>query len=76
VDWVYLAKIWVPQINDITTDTDSPPAYLNVNFHSKVQRKITSVIILKWAAIQHKYYPEVLPVYTSKSKEFCLFGRH
>ena len=69
--WIgfYLQRSGLPQINDITTDTDSPPTYLNVNFIRKYNENNLSYNP-EWAAIQHKYYPEVLPVYTSKSKDF------
>ncbi|WP_392384253.1 DUF1499 domain-containing protein [Marinomonas primoryensis] len=69
--WIgfYLQRSGLPQINDITTDTDTPPTYLNVNFIRKYNENNLSYNS-EWAAIQHKYYPEVLPVYTSKSKDF------
>jgi len=67
--WIgfYLQRAGLPQINDITTDTDVPPTYLNVNFIRKYNENNLSYNP-EWAAIQHKYYPNVLPVYTDKDK--------
>jgi uncharacterized protein (DUF1499 family) len=64
---IYWQKSGLPPINDITTDTVTPPAYLNVNFIRKYNENDLSYNA-EWADIQHEYYPNVLPVYSEKDK--------
>jgi hypothetical protein len=67
--WIgfYLQRANLPDINDITTDTDVPPAFLNVNFIRKSQENDLSYNS-EWAPIQRKYYPDVQPLFSAKSK--------
>ncbi|MBU1294319.1 MAG: DUF1499 domain-containing protein [Gammaproteobacteria bacterium] len=67
--WIgfYLQRSGLPDINDITTDTDVPPAFLNVNFIRKSQENDLRYNS-EWAPIQHKYYPDVQPLFSTKSK--------
>ena len=67
--WIgfYLQRANLPDINDITTDTDVPPAFLNVNFIRKSQENDLRYNP-DWAPIQQKYYPDVQPLFSSKSK--------
>lgn len=67
--WIvyYVQRSGLPSITDITTDTQMPPAYLNINFlrHSGDN----SLRYNKdWADIQNKYYPNVKPLLVNKSK--------
>jgi len=68
--WIifYVQRSGLPDINDITTDTVTPPAYININFlrHSG-ENSLT--YHKEWASIQKKFYPNVKPLVTSKSKE-------
>jgi uncharacterized protein (DUF1499 family) len=68
--WIgfYLQRANLPDINDITTDTDVPPAFLNVNFIRKSQENDLSYNT-EWAPIQRKYYPDVQPLFSLKSKD-------
>lgn len=68
--WIgfYLQRANLPDINDITTDTNVPPAFLNANFIRKSQENDLSYN-RDWAPIQRKYYPEVEPLFSEKSKE-------
>ncbi|NVK73741.1 DUF1499 domain-containing protein [Marinomonas sp. CT5] len=67
--WIgfYLQRANLPNINDITTDTHNPPAFLNVNFVRQSQENDLRYNS-EWAPIQHKFYPEVKPVFSSKDK--------
>lgn len=66
--WIvfYAQRCHLPSINDITTDTQTPPAYLNVNFLRKSSDNSLSYNS-DWAPIQEKYYPDVKPVFTKKT---------
>ncbi len=68
--WIafYLEKSAYPNINDITTDTDIPPAYLNINFLRKSSEN-GLVYNKEWAEIQKRYYPNVKPLFTSVPKK-------
>ncbi|GAB3476550.1 DUF1499 domain-containing protein [Marinomonas epiphytica] len=57
----YLEKISYPKINDITTDTMLPPAYLNI---SSVRKSSDNSLSYneEWASIQEENYPEIQPV--------------
>ena len=72
--WIgfYLQRSGLPAINDITTDTKMPPAYLNVNFIRSSNENDLSYN-LDWAPIQKKYYPKVKPVFTDQSKQQVYF---
>uniref|UniRef100_A6VYC9 DUF1499 domain-containing protein n=1 Tax=Marinomonas sp. (strain MWYL1) TaxID=400668 RepID=A6VYC9_MARMS len=67
--WIgfYLQRSGLPDINDITTDTDVPPAFLNVNFIRKSQENDLRYNS-EWAPIQRKYYPDVQPLFSTKNK--------
>ena len=67
--WIafYLEKSTYPNINDITTDTVVPPAFLNINFLRKSNEN-DLVYNHDWAQIQHQHYPDVKPLMTSASK--------
>ncbi|WP_421851635.1 DUF1499 domain-containing protein [Marinomonas sp.] len=67
--WIgfYLQRSDLPDINDITTDTDVPPAFLNVNFIRKSKENDLRYNS-EWAPIQREYYPDVQPLFSSKSK--------
>ncbi|TPE48447.1 DUF1499 domain-containing protein [Maribrevibacterium harenarium] len=68
--WIgfYFDKAALPNINDITTDTDNPPAYINVNF---LRRSSENSLTYnhEWAAIQAKYYPRVQPLVVNQDRE-------
>jgi uncharacterized protein (DUF1499 family) len=68
--WIafYIQKAELPKINDITTDTEMPPAFLNVNF---VRKSNENGLIYNYdfAAIQHEYYEDVKPVFTKLNKD-------
>ena len=67
--WIgfYLQRASLPDINDITTDTEVPPTFLNVNFIRSSQENELSYNS-EWAPIQAKYYPNVQPLFSSKEK--------
>tara|TARA_R110001606_G_scaffold106997_1_gene231586 strand:- start:801 stop:1307 length:507 start_codon:yes stop_codon:yes gene_type:complete len=67
--WIgfYLQRSGLPNINDITTDTDAPPAFLNVNFIRKSQENDLRYDS-EWAPIQREFYPDVQPLFSSKDK--------
>ncbi|WP_417526872.1 DUF1499 domain-containing protein [Marinomonas shanghaiensis] len=67
--WIgfYLQRASLPDINDITTDTDMPPTFLNVNFIRSSKENDLNYNS-EWAPIQAKYYPEVKPVFSSEDK--------
>ena len=69
VMWIgfYLQRSGLPNINDITTDTDAPPAFLNVNFIRKSQENDLRYDS-EWAPIQREFYPDVQPLFSSKDK--------
>ena len=69
VMWIgfYFQRAGLPDINDITTDTDIPPAFLNVNFIRKSKENDLAYND-EWASIQHKFYPDVRPLFSTKSK--------
>lgn len=67
--WIgfYLQRANLPDINDITTDTDTPPVFLNVNFIRKSQENDLRYNS-EWAPIQREFYPDVQPLFSAKSK--------
>lgn len=67
--WIgfYLQRANLPDINDITTDTDTPPVFLNVNFIRKSQENDLRYNS-EWAPIQREFYPDVQPLFSSKEK--------
>ncbi|MBJ7537603.1 DUF1499 domain-containing protein [Marinomonas transparens] len=67
--WVvfYLQKSGLPEINDITTDTITPPVYLNVGFIRSSSDNSLSYNPA-WASIQQKYYPDVKPLFSTETK--------
>lgn len=69
VMWIgfYLQRAHLPDINDITTDTETPPAFLNVNF-IRSSSENTVRYDQAWASIQEKYYPDVQPLLSFKDK--------
>lgn len=66
--WIvfYAERCNLPDINDITTDTVTPPAFLNVNFLRKSNENGLSYNP-KWGPIQKAHYPGVKPITTTKS---------
>lgn len=70
VMWIgfYLQRTNLPDINDITTDTETPPAFLNVNFiRSSSENSVR--YDQAWASIQEAHYPGVKPLFSSKDKD-------
>ncbi|NLQ18616.1 DUF1499 domain-containing protein [Marinomonas sp. M1K-6] len=69
VMWIafYLQRSGLPDINDVTTDMETPPTFLNINFIRKTNENDLNYN-REWAAIQKKYYPNVQPVFSSKDK--------
>ncbi len=67
--WIvfYVQKSGLPKINDITTDIDTPPSYMNVSFIRKTKENDVSYDE-GFASIQHKYYPEIQPLFTRLDK--------
>ena len=65
--WIvfYCQRAELPDINDITTDVQNPPTYLNVNFIRKSKENDLSYNT-DWAPIQQKYYPDVKPLFSEK----------
>ncbi|BFM48539.1 DUF1499 domain-containing protein [Marinomonas sp. THO17] len=72
--WIgfYLKRSDLPHINDITTDTQMPPSFINVNF-IRSSNENDLAYNLDWAPIQKKYYPNVKPVFTDQSKDQVYF---
>ncbi|AEF54558.1 DUF1499 domain-containing protein [Marinomonas posidonica] len=68
--WIgfYLHRSDLPSINDISTDTEMPPAFLNVNF-IRSSNENDLAYNPDWAPIQKKHYPNVKPVFTPESKQ-------
>ena len=68
--WIgfYFDKAALPHINDITTDTNNPPAYINVNFLRRSSEN-SLTYNQEWAAIQAKYYPRVQPLFVNQDRE-------
>lgn len=68
--WIifYVQKSGLPEINDITTDTSSPPSYMNVSFIRKSKENDVSYN-KDFVAIQRDHYPEIQPLYTKLDKE-------
>jgi len=67
--WIvfYVQKSGLPKINDITTDIDSPPSYMNVSFIRK--SKENDVGYNKaFASIQQNHYPDIQPLFTRQDK--------
>jgi hypothetical protein len=69
VMWIafYFQRSGLPDINDITTDTEVPPTFLNVNFIRSSKENDLSYNS-EWASIQQKYYPGVQPLFSTKDK--------
>ncbi|RCX01257.1 DUF1499 domain-containing protein [Marinomonas foliarum] len=67
--WIvfYCQRAELPDINDITTDTQTPPSFLNVNFIRKSKENDLSYNT-EWAPIQQKYYPNVQPLFSGKDQ--------
>ncbi|WP_137169599.1 DUF1499 domain-containing protein [Marinomonas sp. FW-1] len=65
--WIvfYFQRAELPNINDITTDTQNPPTYLNVNFIRNSKENDLSYNT-DWASIQNEYYPDVKPLFSKK----------
>ncbi|REG85875.1 DUF1499 domain-containing protein [Marinomonas pollencensis] len=65
--WIvfYVERCNLPQINDISTDTVSPPLFINATFLRKSNQNSLDYNP-KVAAIQKANYPEVKPVFTDK----------
>ena len=68
--WIafYVQKAELPKINDVTTDTEMPPAFLNVNFVRKSNEN-SLAYNYDFAPIQHKYYQDIKPVFTKLKKD-------
>ena len=66
--WIvfYAERCNLPNINDITTDTSTPPMFLNANFLRKSSQNSLDYDP-KTAVVQKANYPEVKPVFTDKS---------
>ncbi|TYL48137.1 DUF1499 domain-containing protein [Marinomonas sp. IMCC 4694] len=67
--WIgfYLQRAGLPHISDITTDTEVPPAFINVNFIRKSKENDLRYHS-DWAAVQQKYYPDVTPLFLTQDK--------
>jgi uncharacterized protein (DUF1499 family) len=67
--WIvfYLQKDGLPKINDITTDIDTPPSYMNVSFIRKSNENDVSYN-KNFAAIQQQNYPDIVPLFVSQNK--------
>ncbi|KJZ09809.1 hypothetical protein TW85_21250 [Marinomonas sp. S3726] len=62
----YVPKMNLPLINDITTDTKTPPAFITMSsFRHAGDNEIS--YSKEFAAIQEKAYPQVQPVITDES---------
>ena len=61
--WItfYYQKSKLPKINDITTDTKNPPAFINVHF-VRDSNDNSLLYNTDWAVIQHQFYPEIKPL--------------
>lgn len=57
----YTATLY-PPINDISTDTKNPPSYWNVPNPMEYPEE-------KFANIQHKFYPDLIPIKLTQSPE-------
>lgn len=68
--WVHLyyQKADLPKINDITTDTENPPSYINIVFLRHADNNPLEYPT-EWADIQKDYYPEVKPLISSRTKQ-------
>ncbi|MBD5771841.1 DUF1499 domain-containing protein [Marinomonas colpomeniae] len=67
--WIafYIQKAELPKINDITTDTYTPPAYMNVSFIRKSNENDVGYN-RDFIPIQQKYYGDIKPFYTTEKK--------
>jgi len=68
--WIafYIQKSGLPKINDVTTDTEMPPAFLNVNFIRKSNENSLTYNYDN-APIQNEYYQDIKPIFTKVNKD-------
>ncbi|MGO3345872.1 MAG: DUF1499 domain-containing protein [Marinomonas sp.] len=68
--WIvfYMQRSGLPNINDITTDTDTPPAFMNVDFLRKSGDN-SLYYNTDFASIQKANYRNLNPVFTDKDVE-------
>jgi len=68
--WIvfYLKKSELPFINDVTTDINTPPVYMNVGFTRKSSENSVSYDY-SFIDIQQQYYSELKPIFSDKTKE-------
>lgn len=67
--WIifYVKKSGLPKINDITTDVDTPPIFMNVGYIRKSNENDISYNT-NFITIQLENYQDVQPIYTSQEK--------
>ncbi len=58
---VFIQKSQLPDLYDITTDTENPPIFINMTFIRKASEH-DLVYKDEWADIQKEYYPDVKPL--------------
>ncbi|ETX11887.1 hypothetical protein MUS1_08070 [Marinomonas ushuaiensis DSM 15871] len=68
--WIafYIQKAGLPRINDVTTDTEMPPAFLNVNF-IRMYNENDLAYDYDNAPIQHEHYQDIKPIFTKLKKD-------